>query len=333
MPGFYTGGGATPADVWGYIDRRLTRAPALKRLCWSGADGDASFTPTTATTYTFPRPIMFYRRLVIGSLATLRPPSGVRVQILCISDTLQLDGVIDVSGLGGAGGAGASGGGAGGAGGGGVIVIARRIVGTGRILANGLRGVDARAPSGGAGGSSGSSGVYRGYTISAGGAYCSGSPTGGGGGGAGVWGNGGRGPCGCCGSGGVSPKHVSFLIPDIDIPSFIPSDGYGAGGGGGGGDTVYFPVAGGGGGGGGGLIVVMSDNPIPAITLSARGGDGGNTYGYSSHGGGGGGGFIIIVAPGDSSSKDVSGGATGGGGTPGEPGLIRFIQASAYEVI
>jgi hypothetical protein len=333
--GFFTGGGATASDIWGYGDRRLTLAPVLKRYCWSGADGDASFTPTTATTYNFPRPIMFYRNLVIGSLATLKPPSGQRVQILCVSGTLQLDGVIDVSGLGGAGGAGAAGGGGGGAGGGGIIVIARRIIRSGEILANGLRGANASAPSGGAGGSAGSSGAYRGYTISAGagGSYCIASTTGSGGGGAGVWGNGGRGPCGCCGSGGTSSKHISFLIPDIDIPTFIPSDGYGAGGGGGGGDTTYFTVAGGGGGGGGGLIVVMSNDVIPGITLSARGGDGGNTYNYVSYGGGGGGGLIIVVAPADNSVKDVSGGATGGGGTPGETGLIRFISAYAYEVI
>jgi len=187
--------GASITDIWSYTDRRLTKAPIMKRLCWSGADGDASFTPTTATTYTFPRPVMFYRNLVIGSLATLRPPAGYRVQILCVSDTLQLGGVIDVSGFGGAGG-----GGVGGAGGGGVILVARKIVGTGRVLANGLNGRTSTTTG------TGGSGAFKSIIIPGG----SSDP---GGGGAGVWGSGGN---GYYGGGGSKPKTP-----------IIPSNRYG----------------------------------------------------------------------------------------------------------
>jgi hypothetical protein len=329
MPGFYTGGGGgvTPAEIWGYVDRRLTRAPVLKRLCWSGADGDAIFTPTTATTYRFPRPIMFYRNLVIGSLATLRPPTGARVQVLCVSDTLQLDGVIDVSGLGAPGGS-ATGGGVGGAGGGGVIVVTRNIVGSGRIQANGLKGGD--GVSTGTAGTSGSSGAYKGISIPGGVGGC--GVNYGGGGGSGIWGSGGNGGYSGVGNGcagGRNPKDIRFVVLDHDIYY----DGY-AGGGGAGHESSTFQNAGGG-GGGGGLIIVISDNPVPGITLQARGGDGGRSYFTTLGGGGGGGcGLIIVVAPGDSSTKDVSGGAGGAPyGASGEAGLALYIPVYAYEVI
>jgi hypothetical protein len=314
--------GATPAEVWGYPDRRLTRAPTMKRLCWSGADGDASFTPTTATTYTFPRPVMFYRNLVIGSLATLRPPSGVRIQILCVSDTLQLYGVIDVSGLGAPGGAGGGRGGSGGSGGGGIVVIARMIIGTGRILANGAPGANGGSASAiSVTGSAGNPGAFKSISIGAGG----GGDGRGGGGGAGIWGNGGAGGSG---AGGISPKDARFLLLDSDFYT----DGYGAGGGGGGESVTPISYTGGGGGGGGGLLVVMSDNPIPGITLQANGGAGGAGT-YLGGGGGGGGGLIIVIAPGDSSTKTASGGAGSGSGATGEPGLVLSIPASIYEVV
>jgi len=324
--------GATPADVWGYPDRRLTRFPVLRRMCWSGADGDASFTPTTATTYRFPKPLMFYRNLVIGPRATLMPPIGARVQILCVSNTLQLDGTIDVSGCGGPGGTNPGGGGAGGAGGGGIIIIARKIVGSGRVLANGLNGGNGSYVGDSAGGSGGS-GVYRSISIPGG----SGVPAyriGGGGGGAGVWGSGGPGGTGG-GPGGINPKEARFL----DVSTDLIFDGYAGGGGAGG---AYGGVAGGGGGGGGGLIVIISENPIPGITLQAKGGNGGIGTGgsYAGGGGGGGGGLIIIVAPGDNSIKSVDGGAGGAGGgasgsagSTGEPGLVSFIPAYPHEVI
>ena len=319
--------GATPADVWGYPDRRLTRFPVLRRLCWSGADGDASFTPTTATTYNFPRPIMFYRNLVIGSYAILKPPSGARVQVLCVSDTLKLDGVIYVSGLGAPGGS-AGGGGVGGAGGGGVIVVARKIDGSGMILANGLKGGD--GVSTGSAGTSGSSGVYKGVSIPAGAGGC--ASYNGGGGGSGIWGSGGNGGYNAVGNGcagGRNPKDIRFIVLDSDIYY----DGY-AGGGGAGFESSITQSAGGG-GGGGGLIIIISDNPVPSITLQARGGDGGKSYSVTlGGGGGGGGGLIIVVAPDDNSIKDVSGGAGGSPyGASGEAGLALFIQAYPYEVI
>jgi hypothetical protein len=281
----------------------------LKKWAFSNKDGDGSFTPSSATTYNFPRSIMFYYNLTIGSYATLKPYASRMLQIIIVSGTLQLDGVIDASGYG------ASGYGAGGAGGGGILIIANKILGSGSIKANGLNG-----------------GVRSDYYYS-----------GGGGGGAGIWGNGNY---GSLGGGGSSPKSTIFLTPTLFEEIIIRGiyDGYGAGGGehGAGGNVSFknLTISGGvgnntssssstnnqyGGGGGGGLIMILSANPIPALTIQANGGNG-----YPSYGGGGGGGLIIIVAPGDSSTKSVAGGS---GYASGESGLILTYNIIPFELI
>jgi hypothetical protein len=336
-----------PRSIWEYTPRKLTEYPVFKRLCFSGADGDVAYTPDTPTTYFFPRPVMFYRNLVIGRHATLRPTDPV--QVICVSETLRLDGVIDASGRGGAGGAGAKitgGGGNGGAGGGGLVIIANRITGTGSILANGLDGENAH---GGhippANGHPGTSGLFRGISLGAGG--------------------GGTGHI-AGGAGGVNPKNIRFLLLHDDF-FFKEIDGYGAGGGGGGSDGSTSANAGsggggggagvwgsggrgadnptnvasdvgssGGGGGGGGLVVIMSRSPVPQLTIRARGGRGGNGLSDGTGGGGGGGGLIVIIVPEDYSTKDVSGGAGGAGsasGERGEDGLVLFIPVDPFEVI
>jgi hypothetical protein len=285
----------------------------LKKWAFSNIDGDGSFTPTSATTYNFPRDIMFYRNLTIGSYATLKPYKAKRLQIIIVSGTLQLDGVIDASGYGG------NPSDIGGAGGGGVLIIANKILGSGSIKANGING-----------------GTYNPYYYSASG-----------GGGAGVWGNGSSGnPSYNYGAGGVSPKTF-FLTPIIFIEAVIRGiqDGYGGGGGGrtngGNGSFKNITIGGGagylsppdtynthpiyGGGGGGGLIAILSANPIPALTLQANGGNG-----YSTYSGAGGGGLILIIAPGDSSTKSVAGGS---GYASGESGLILTYKMIPFEVI
>ncbi|MHC1600100.1 MAG: hypothetical protein ACXQS5_04685 [Candidatus Methanospirareceae archaeon] len=306
-----------PKKVWGHITRTLTHgftSALLRRTLLSGADGDASFTPDTATEYTFPRRCMYYNNLTIGSLATLKPPYGY-TQIIGVRGTLTLDGAIDVSER-------VTAQGAGGHGGGGVIIVANEIVGTGTIRANGGNGRTA---------SDGYTGAREG------------------GGGAGCWGNGGNaeGAGESGGRGGVNPKSPVFLLGDILEHVLFYCDGYGAAGGDTknkyrntsgslagisiqGGESPYSSGSDkiGGGGGGGGFILIVSLSGVPGLTLEAKGG-----AGAGDGGGGGGGGLIIIIAPSDSSTKDVSGGAGTTHGAAGEDGLTLFIPADPREVI
>jgi hypothetical protein len=292
---------------------------------------------------------MFYRNLVIGQYATLRP-AGL-TQIICVSETLTLNGVIDASGSGAAGGVGAKaagvGGGNGGAGGGGIIIIAKRVVGSGAIYANGLDGENAfggHVPTP-TSGTPGTNGVFRGLTLGGGGAgtaHISG------------------------GAGGSNPKSIRFLLLHDDW-FFVSPESYGAGGGGGGSDGSTTANAGsagggggsgvwgrggkgadnptnvssdvgssGGGGGGGGYVAILSKSAVPALTIQAKGGRGGNGLGDGTGGGGGGGGLVVIIAPESNAVIDVSGGAGGVGsanGESGEDGLALFIPVDPFEVI
>lgn len=73
------------------------------------------------------------------------------------------------------------------------------------------------------------------------------------------------------------------------------------------------------GGGGAGVIYIISENPIPALNIQAKGGNGGNNPSGVPNvggGGGGGGGAVIQYAPSSSATISVTGGTAGTGGVP-----------------
>lgn len=325
------------------MSKNLTSAP------------DINLSPASATTYTYAG-MMMAKNITIGANATVQTSYATQTNyayngsgyasdttLLIVCDTLTLNGVINASGSSNTGLLNYSG--MGGNGGGGVIIIARQIIGTGTVKVNGGNGVNASTTA--PGGSNqynnsampvtlnglgwGGGGTYGLYTTNAG------VP------------------------GGVANKSIEVPLrfpvwieqvlrtatiyttqnnEGMSLTNILINGATGGVGsyalgsywaiGGSGGAAPYnnytygftggqgaIPSAtgtgnAGGGGGGGGALFILSESPIPALTLQANGGNGGNAGNGNAGGGGGGqGGYIGLWTPSSSATTSVTGGTAG----------------------
>jgi hypothetical protein len=274
---------------------------------------------TISTNTNLTSPINVYDNLTIDAGATL---IGVpNTTLIYVKGTLTLNGTISATGKGGAGGNASNYAGAGGNAGGVLIVMAKKIIGTGSIRANGTNGGNTAAGSAsGTGQTNGTAGKFRdaaaqksmaALTVE----YCLLSDIGGGG-----------------GQSGRTDDASTYLGA-----GGIGGDGVIGAGGGAQSGTVPGNTSSPGGGGGGGAVVIISDEPIPALTLQAIGGNAGSIVSqiYANAAGGGGGGLISILAPSTSATTSVVGGTGGAAGHNGSPGgngtagLVEFFAIDA----
>ncbi|WP_128426283.1 hypothetical protein [Gudongella oleilytica] len=262
--------------------------------------------------------INVYNNLTINAGITLSGRSGVTY--IFVKETLTINGTISASGKGSAGGAITAPAGSGGNGGGILIILARKILGSGSIKASGADGGDTTSGSASTTTSTdGTAGSFKGLSIGAGTSYLAPS----------------------------APDATRMKKAALAMNLILLNDSGGAGGASGGKDdssTYYSNSAGAGGsgiigqggaayrtsvsgnngspggGGGGGAVVVLSMETIPAITIEAKGGNAGAivSQSYANPGGGGGGGLISIMAPGSSATTNAAG---GNGGAPGVSGV------------
>lgn len=278
-----------------------------------GSDGDTIISSNTTETKT----VKMYRNLVIaaGVTYTVAYPSTIYV-----SGVLVLNGTIRSpqggGGFGGGGGNGTSliGGGVGGAGAIaaiGVTVIARTVIGSGTISANGYaaaNGGNGSPPTGTGSGTNGGNGV--GGTTDIG----IGAPA------AGALGNGGGVGGGGTGGGTSSAPTANDLIRELSRVARTGRSNVAAGGGGGGGGGANnVTPAGGAGGGSGGAGMYGSGG------AGGAGGSGSGAAADSGGGGGGGGGgaglaVLVSLFISDSPAVTANGGAGGNGGTSGGNG-------------
>ncbi|MEW6661971.1 MAG: hypothetical protein ACOY9Y_09700 [Bacillota bacterium] len=297
------------------------KAQKVLRRYYRNLDRTISGTETIGTT---PQErIQIYNNLAIPAGATLQLGLQAGVMLVVLG-TLTLNGTISGVGRGPAGPAGQWGSGAGGNAGGAITIIAREIVGTGTIDMSGTNGqsVNPNNGNGWTNNDGGPSGTIYGEVCQGGlsststdattgrnaiirkingiffGNWFTFLDTGAGAGGKGMSTDGTSTNChaggGGAGAGGIGGKA-----------------GWGSSG-------SY--KASGGGGGGGGFIGIVSDKPIPALTLRAKGGNAGTGW---ATGGNGGGGLIYLIAPSTSATTDVAQGSTAGG-TAGGAGQVVF---------
>lgn len=320
---------------------------------------DITYSPGSATTYPITTDLIA-KNITIGSNATLTF-SGTGLKVL-VADTLTLNGIVDVSNVGGR--RTNTPAGYGGGGGGTIVAIARQITGTGTIRANGEEGgVGSTSIASWNASGDGDPSFFAGNPLSS---PATGGQVGNTGSNGGVRTDAyrlnamfpawllnalmfGVRPHGYSSDGRNDPSSlgVNFVGGGGAAGSYSQSgSARRANGGGGGGNVIatggqgsYASAddgAGGGGGGAGGYIYILSESPIPALTLHARGGNGGNGAATlnSGAGGGGAGGLIGLLAPSTSATTSVTGGAKGVGfgngegtrpATAGENGLAYHI--------
>ena len=319
----------------------------------SGNFGDVSLTEDYRMT-----DLESYENLTIPFGVTLTVPNG---SILQVSDTLRLDGVVDVEPRLGSGGAGY-----GADAGGSMFILAKNVEGSGSITANGVDGVNGGGGNNNNNNDNGASGLPPVIAGAKTNVITSGSA-----GGSGTSG-------GISGDTAISRDLLSIWLDEWIIPSTkisgLPmakilsgggadssrgtrnynNNANGGGGGSGGsfggkggnggngghsGNNNGGGKSGGGGGGAGGLVVLFAESLSNSITVEATGGNGGNgTTGsnkIAGSGGGGGGGVIIIVTPNNQiPTHDLSGGTTGAGdriGNAGKTGVFTHIPFSMIE--
>lgn len=307
------------------------------------------FTPQSQTAYQL-NPFIVANKFEIGQNAEIQIPAITTLAIIACNE-LVLNGKITVVPQSN-GGTCASGGGKGGGSGGCLLLMANNITGNGIISANGGNGENGSSPSDNAIGLNGKSLYIFGYSVpntaGNGASYSSSSGSN----------NGGTKNLEII---NIFSRFLLNLIPtprpnSNEYPSNViyPASGgagatdsstssfYGHGGGGGasffanGGNggvisTTGYTGSGGGGGGGGGLIIITSQNPVPNISIQAKGGNGGNAFSGGGGGGGGGGGLIMIYSPSCYATYNVTGGSGGSGysnGNNGENGRFIHIPVS-----
>jgi hypothetical protein len=322
----------------------------------SGERGDVTISSNTTFTA-----LRSYRNLTINSGVTVTVPNGAIIQV---SDTLKLDGTINVSHRVG------SGAGVGGDAGGAVFIAAKNVTGSGQINATGANGGNRNNYGNSNNRNYASSGLPPALAGRSDNVINSGSDGGGNAGGEGGGHGGNPGPS-AMERDLLSIWLDEWIMPSASISTFPMAkilsagggtggkggssgnnnDNQGGGGGGGGaggslggrggsggsgGNTYagnYSGYDGGGGGGAGGLVVIISENPGQNITADVSGGDGGNGGSSSNSstggsGGGGGGGIVISLTPdGVTPDTNLSGGASGNsrGGQNGEDGVLAYL--------
>lgn len=297
------GSGLDADYIWDISGAKIKQALSLLGLL-ATIDGNATFSSNAS----LDAPVKLYNNLTINSGVTVTVPYSPT--FILVKNTLTLNGNIVISGTNGSD---SSYGGEGGRGGGVLIVIARTIIGTGALLANGGNGGNG-LPYSGSGDTracSVSSSLIMGSTITQTGLgpkvkLALANPF--------IFQSG---DCAAMGGRGSYDGHSSYYYGEGGNGA---GGAYGSGGSGGTDDNATYGMSGGGGGGGGGIIMLYSASPVPSITLQAKGGNGGNGASNGGGGGGGGGGFIAITAPGSSATISVAGGAGGSGYTSGSSG-------------
>ena len=298
-----------------------------------------------------------YENLTIESGVTVTAPNG---SILQVSETLTLNGTIEVEPRYGSGGAG-FGGDAGGA----IFVLAKNVVGNGTIKASGVSGSNGGANNNNNNGDSGADGLPPIIAGAKTNVIKSGSA-----GGSNTTG-------GISSDTAISRDLLSVWLDEWMIPSAKVSglpmakilsgggadssrglqnynnNAYGGGGGAGGslggkggnggtggrsGNANGSGKSGGGGGGAGGLVVLITESLSQDITVIATGASGGEGIANGSKlcgaGGGGGGGILIAGTPdGQKPTYDLSGGTTGNQrpGNDGQDGVFTHIPISTIK--
>lgn len=310
----------------------------------SGDLGDVSLTADTTSTS-----IESYQNLTVPFGITLTVPNG---GILQVSDTLTLDGTIDVEPRMGSGGAGY-----GGDAGGSIFILAKTISGSGTIKANAVVGGNGGGSNNNNSNDNGASGLPPVIAGAKTNVITTGSRGGGGSSG------------GVASDTAITRDLLSIWLDEWMIPSAkisgLPmakmlsgggadsSRGKDNGQGGGGGSGGSFGGRGGnggngrntnnnngrqggGGGGAGGLIAIVTESLSSTIVTQANGADGGNgtnsTPGSGS-GAGGGGGIVLAVTPnGQKPVYQVNGGQPGQTGhslgNSGQNGVFTHIPLS-----
>jgi hypothetical protein len=325
---------------------------------FSGVDGDLVVSSNTV----FPKTHMCYNNLTINSGVkfyaaptahqSLPITPNSEPYVIFIKGILTLNGNIEVVGCAGGGSDNGSHICDSGSGGGVLYVFANKIVGTGKILANGEDATPITALSWGGGGGGGL-GYYNGKTMSPGTAnYNSINPPTGGtsgfGGNLNMFKFGGYNLLALNDTGGgAGGTGVADDSTTSGSGWYFHGGGGGAGlagnGGNGGAVSAYCPQStytgvGGAGGGGGGLVYLFCMNPLPAITVQAKGGNGSSAFAGSGSfqigaGGGGGGGMVVVIsANAGSVSANAAGGSAGnslnGAGTAsaGGAGVVALLS-------